>query len=332
LRAKYGIPDVVYDKELITELRRISAGRTIYALSGVSLPGFDNVNFNSLKPVLDSSRVVKTPGELQYMEIAANVSSDAHIVAMKDAKTTGLYEFNYASYFIYYSMNCGLLHQAYLPITAYGKHSAILHYNVPLAKVEGNGLMLIDAGAEYTYGTDISRTFPVNGKFSDKQKVVYNMVLNTVLQIESLIKPGVKFSQMASLSKDLITRALLEADFVRGSLQELMQVGISNYFYPHGLGHSVGIDVHDPGRIEDLAPNMIITIEPGVYFNEVLLEQGITAHERYFNVEKCREYLADNFGGVRIEDMVQITENGVKVLSWVPKTVEGIEEIMAKPL
>jgi len=262
------------------------------------------------------------------MEIAANVSSDAHITVMKDSKTTGLYEFNYAAYFEYYTTNCGLLHQSYLPIVAYGKHSAILHYNVPLAKVEGNGFMLIDAGAEYTYGTDITRTWPVNGKYSENQALIYNMVLRTVLELENDLKPGARMSELSARSRELITRELLVADFIRGTFSDLMQNRIYSYFYPHGLGHSVGIDVHDPGSIENIGKDMILTIEPGIYFNEVLINKGIRENGRFLNIPKCLDFVNQNFGGVRIEDTCHVTETGMRVLSWVPKTITEIEKIM----
>jgi len=334
LREKYGIADVIYSTELISELVKITQGgkRVIFTLPGVTIPGFENINDSRLRSILGTSRVVKTRNELRYMEIAANVSSDAHIAVMKDSLPDGLFEYNFANYFKYYTMSCGLLHQSYLPIVAYGKHSAILHYNVPLAKVQGNGFMLIDAGAEFTYGTDITRTFPVNGKYSVKQTLIYNMVLDVVLQIEKQIGPGKRWSLMSAMSRDLVTKALLDNGFVKGTMEELMANRIYTYFYPHGLGHSVGIDVHDPGSIENILPNMVLTIEPGIYFNQVLIEKGKRENERFLNIPLCEEYLAENFGGVRIEDTIRITENGMEILSLVPKSITEIEKIMAKEL
>jgi len=326
---KYGIADVLYDTEMMAELRKISAGKTIYTLKGTTIPGFNNVNDALLLPVLSGSRVVKTSLEIKWMEIAANVSSDAHVAVMKDS-SAGIYEYNFAGFFEYYTKSCGLLHQSYLPIVGYGKHAAILHYNVPLSKVGNDGLMLIDAGAELTWATDITRTFPVNGKFSEKQKLIYNSVLQIVLHLEAIVKPGVRFSELGLKSRELATRYLLEAGFIQGNFDELMRNAIYSYFYPHGLGHSVGIDVHDPGSIENLQQNMVLTIEPGIYFNEVLLNQGFTDKGQYFNKPKCSEFLSDNFGGVRIEDTIRVTADGMKVLSTVPKTVEEIEKIMAK--
>jgi len=224
------------------------------------------------------------------------------------------------------------MHQAYLPICAYGKHSAILHHNLPFGIVDGNGLMLIDAAAEYTYSTDITRTFPVNGIFSDKQKLIYQMVLDIVLEIESEIRPGTSFTYFRTRSQELVTQHLLAADFIRGPYNELMARRIYSYFYPHGLGHSVGIDVHDPGSIENLRENMVLTIEPGIYFNEVLLREGFRENGPYLNIPKCQEYISENFGGVRIEDIIRITATGMKVMSYVPKTIAEIEQIMAKPV
>jgi Xaa-Pro dipeptidase len=332
IQERYGHDLVIYTDDIVDKLQEISnnGARTIYIHPSQTLPDFPNVNSTVLPEVLGASRIVKTNSEVALMRISAKVSSDAHIMLMKDSQP-GLYEYNYSGYFEYYSASCGLQHHSYLPIVGSGNRSAILHYNTNRYQVTNGDIILIDAGSEFRgYGTDITRTFPVNGQFSPAQTLIYEIVENIVNDIESILKPGIRWSDMNTLSRHSVVSALLEAGFLKGDLTELIANEMWYYFYPHGLGHSVGIDVHDPGFRGILQENMIITVEPGIYFNKAFMMLGLndTIAKNYMVEDKILSYLNNNFGGVRIEDTVLITSTGIENLATVPKSIPEIEEIM----
>jgi len=330
----YGNDVVVYTEDITEQLNIITNNgqQTIYLLPSQNLPDFHNVDQTQLIPALGASRVTKTASELVLMRLAARVSSEAHINLMKDSQV-GLYEYNYEGYFEYYTASCGLQHQSYLTICGSGNRSAILHYNTNRYRVNNGDFILIDAGAEFRgYGTDITRTFPVNGRFTVEQVLIYNMVLSVVLEIESILKPGVLWGSINTLAQQRICRALLQAGFLRGNLDELIANRMWYYFYPHSLGHSVGLNVHDPGLSQSspLEANMVVTVEPGIYFNTAFMTQGLNdpIAKNYMVAEKILFYLNLNFGGVRIEDTVIITSTGIEQLATAPKTVADIEAIM----
>jgi len=265
--------------------------------------------------------------------VAAKVSSDAHIALMKDV-TAGLNEFNLQAYFLYYSNNCGLLHQSYSPIVGSGNASAILHYTANNRWIQDGSLILVDAGAEYLgYGADITRTYPENGKFSADQKLIYEMVLNAQDAVENMMKPGTKWSDMDTTAKTIISQSLLDAGFLQGTLADIMKYRVYGLFYPHGLGHFLGLDVHDPGVYPStLKKNMVLTVEPGIYFNSAFIQSGLNDPniKPFLVMDKINAILNSNFGGVRIEDDVIVTDTGVELISQVPKTVHDIEELMKK--
>jgi len=328
----YGNDLVIYTEEIVTKLREISrnGAKTIYLLPQQTLPEFPNVDNDTLIKVLASSRVTKTESELTLMRIAAKVSSDAHLMLMKDSQV-GLYEYNYGAYFVYYTGSCGLTHQSYEPIVGAGNRSAILHYRAKRAQTIEGDVLLVDAAGEFRgYDSDITRTFPVNGKFSPALTLIYIIVEKTQRKILSLVKPGASFREFQTIAQQAITRKLLEAGFLQGPLDALITNSMWSYFYPHGLGHSVGLDVHDPGLNDILQENMVITIEPGVYFNRAFVEKGLKdpVAGRYIVVDKVMEFLDSNVGGVRIEDTIVVTEDGHENLASVPKSISEIEAIM----
>jgi len=264
------------------------------------------------------------------MRIAAQVSSDAHVNLMKDS-AVGLYEYNYGGYFEYYTASCSLQHQSYLPICGSGNRSAILHYNTNKYQVKDGDFILIDAGAEFRgYGTDITRTFPINGQFSPAQTLIYEMVEDIVNEIESILKPGVLWADLQTRSFHAVTSSLLSAGFLVGNIDELIANQMWYYFYPHSLGHSVGLDVHDPGNKAIIQENMVLTVEPGIYFNRAFIYEALndTIVRNYLNAVKIFSYLDANFGGVRIEDTVVVTKTGIENLTKVPKSIPEIEELM----
>jgi len=333
LKAEYGPDHVILEDQLVTLLKDLSndGQKTIYQLNDQVLPApFPKVDKTTLRIILSGSRVTKTQLELSLMRTAALVSSDAHVALMKDS-AVGLFEYNYGAYFVYYTTSCGLLHQAYVPIVGSGNRSAILHYNTQRARTTNGDFILIDAGAEFRlYGTDITRTFPVNGKFSPNQKLIYEMVEQVVDEIEALMRAGILWSDVQTIADHGVCQKLLEAGFLKGNLETLISNRVYRYFFPHGIGHSVGLDVHDPGSIAVLQENMVVTVEPGIYFNRVFMEDALTdpVIREFIVVDKVLGFLDANFGGVRIEDTVVVLKNGIEHITTVPKSVVEIEIIM----
>jgi len=336
IQAKYGVDAVYYSNTIDAKMTSITNNKTriVYIIPGTTFQNMDTFKLDksSLLPIISSSRGVKTQSEIALLRVAATVSSDAHIVLMKDCRPD-LFEFNLGSFFLYYTGSCSLEHQAYLPIVGSGNHSAILHYQSNKALMQDGQFVLVDAGAEYMgYGSDITRTYPVNGKFSLEQKLIYEMVLNIVIDIESKVKPGVSFYSLYSSSYSQVCSQLLQGGFLIGTVPDLVSNGICALFYPHGLGHSVGIDVHDPGMAGTLQEGNVLTIEPGIYFIKALLEPAMAdpVKAKFLQVDIIKKLLEMNFGGVRIEDDVLVTKTGMELLSPVPKTVAEIEALMSQ--
>ena len=210
-------------------------------------------------------------------------------------------------------------------------------------------MCLFDMGGEYfRYASDITCSYPANGKFTEFQKVIYNAVLKSGIDVMAAMKPGVSWPAMHLLSDKVHCEELLAAGVLKGSIDDLMSNNIGALFQPHGLGHFMGIDTHDVGGYPKgvergtqaglkslrcgrvLEAGMCITVEPGIYFIPAILEPACEdpAKAQFLNVELIKANLG--FGGVRIEDNVILTEDGIELLTDVPRTVEDIEAFMAK--
>uniref|UniRef100_A0A1I7YBA8 Peptidase_M24 domain-containing protein n=1 Tax=Steinernema glaseri TaxID=37863 RepID=A0A1I7YBA8_9BILA len=279
----------------------------------------------------------------------------AHIDVMKSIKSD-MYEYQGESVFRHHSyFHGGCRHLAYTCIAASGENGSILHYghaNAPNNRLLKDGDMcLFDMGPEYNcYASDVTCSFPVNGKFTEKQKIVYNAVLKANKAVFEAAKPGVRWSDMHLLSEKVILTDLAAAGIVKGDVDDMVAKRLGAVFQPHGLGHFIGLDVHDVGgylgdalprfklpglrslrTTRTLQERMVITIEPGCYFIDGLLNKALDDPElsEFLVPEKIAEYRG--FGGVRIEDVVCIWENGNENLSKdVPRTIEEIEETMKK--
>ena len=274
-----------------------------------------------INPILYEMRLIKSPFEIAQMQTAARISCEAHKCAMKYAKP-GMLEYALEGELLYVMQRAGC-QVAYNSIVAGGKNACILHYtenNEPLSDGE---LVLIDAGAEYQYyAADITRTFPVNGRFSEPQRQIYEVVLKAQLAAIEQMCPGNLCRDYHRAAIKVLTQGLVELGILSGDVAELIKDKAYLRYYMHGTGHWLGMDVHDVGSYSDpeksvteraLAPGMVLTVEPGLYIPPD--DQGVPAQYRGI--------------GVRIEDDVLITESGHRVLSAdVPKTVEGIETLM----
>lgn len=209
-------------------------------------------------------------------------------------------------------------------------------------------MCLFDMGGEYyCFASDITCSFPANGKFTEDQKAIYEAVLKSCRTVMSTMKPGVWWPDMHRLADRIHLEELTRIGLLSGSVDAMLQVHLGAVFMPHGLGHFLGLDVHDVGgypegveRIDEpglrslrtarhLEPGMVLTVEPGIYFIDHLLDQALAdpAQACFFNHEVLQRFR--NFGGVRIEEDVVVTNSGMELLTCVPRTVEEIEACMA---
>ncbi|XP_060066154.1 xaa-Pro dipeptidase-like [Ylistrum balloti] len=318
------------------------------AFDGISEFTLDNTK---LHPQIMECRVLKTDEELEVLRYSNQLSSEAHKEVMKSIRP-GMYEYQLESIFRHYCyFNGGARNLAYTCICGTGDNGSVLHYGhagAPNSKQVNNGDMcLFDMGSEYCcYASDITCSYPANGKFSQKQRNIYEAVLKSSRAVMAASKPGVSWVDMHLLADRTHLEELKKLGLVQGDVDEMMKVRLGAVFMPHGLGHFMGIDTHDVGgypegteRIDQpglrslrtvrrLEHRMVITVEPGIYFIDVLIDAALNNPEqaRFLVREQIDQYRG--FGGVRIEDDITITEDGMECLTCVPRTVEEIEAIM----
>jgi len=306
-----------------------------------------------LHPEICELRVIKTDMELEVLRYTNRISSEAHKEVMRRVQP-GMYEYQMESIFQQYAYsNGGMRHVSYTCICGTGNNASILHYGhagAPNDKLIRDGDMCLnDMGGEYyCYTSDITCSFPANGKFSEDQKTIYNAVLKANRAVLAECRPGTLWSDMHKLAERSYLTSLREAGLLTGDIDAMMAVRLGAIFQPHGLGHLLGLDVHDVGgypegveRIEepglrslrttrDLLQGMVLTIEPGIYFIDHLLDQALANPDqaKFLVVDEIDRFRG--FGGVRIEDDIAITADGVELLTCVPRTVEEIEALMAE--
>jgi len=303
-----------------------------------------------LYQALSETRVIKTQQEIDIMRFVNRTASDAHVRVLRNAKA-GLKEYQIEALFKFHAFErCGARFMAYDCICASGRNSATLHYICNDNVLVDGALLLADMGAKYYgYCADITVTFPINGKFTKKQKEIYDAVLDAQNAVKSAIKTGVKWEDMHLLAERTINTHLIKLGIIKDTpLDELENKRVGAIFFPHGLGHLIGLRVHDigaylkgyPERFQTaglkslrtrrtLAKGICITVEPGCYFVEYGLGQAKSNPElsKYLNWDKVEEY--KEVGGVRLEDVVCITDDGYECLSDVPRTTEQVEKCMA---
>ncbi len=276
-------------------------------------------SFVDPRPALHEMRLVKSAEEVELLRRAAEISAAGHRVAMSIAEP-GMYEYEVQAELEAVFRREGSPRNGYDSIVASGSNACVLHYVANNAKIKKGDLMLVDAGAEFGhYTADITRTFPVAGHFSEAQKAVYQAVLRCQKKCVALCKPGTTVQKLLETSWRELTKGLVELGILKGSIDKLVEKKAFRPYYMHGLGHWLGMDVHDVGAYEDragkplqLAPGMVTTIEPGLYFGR--------------NDKRVRKEFRGI--GVRIEDDVLVTKDGPDVLTdGVPKEVRDIEEL-----
>ena len=265
-----------------------------------------------LNPFISEMRLIKDKEEVKNMQDAADLASEAHISAMR-AASPGLYEHNIASVYDSQFTN-GNSEHSYPPIVASGENACILHYNENNQELKDGDLLLIDAGCEINgYASDITRTFPVNGKFSEAQREIYGIVLSAQKSAIHTIKPGVSCNKPHETACQIITDGLIKLGIMK-SPEDLTK------FYMHNTGHWLGLDVHDVGsklvneEFREFKSGMVTTVEPGIY-----IRRDDKIDPRYWGI------------GVRIEDDVLVTASGNHVLSKkAVKDIDEIEQLMSR--
>ncbi|MEX0995121.1 MAG: aminopeptidase P family protein [Balneolaceae bacterium] len=351
IRGDYKPDHLHYDQDLPAVLKDLQPS-VIYCLNetqGEYLEDLDRgfkVETESLPDAITYCRCIKSNWELDQLREAARVNNYAHHKVLEALKP-GLYEYEMKALFEFHQMEQGLLQDAYNGIHASGPNSAILHYVENTRQMQDGDLYLIDAGFEYNgYSSDFTRTYPVNGTFSGDQAAIYRTVLSAHEAAIEAAKPGVRMEDLHILSARIILEGLKDVGLIKGEMDDLMENDLFALFFPHGLGHFLGLDTHDVGgypkgvdRIErpglrylrtrrELLPGMVITIEPGLYFIPALLKPALEDDQKkkFLKQDKLESFF--DFGGVRIEDNLIITDKGSENMTDVPKQIKEIETIM----
>ena len=279
--------------------------------------------------ILHEMRVFKSEAEVEIMQRAADIAAAAHVEAMQTARA-GMKEYEVEAMLEASFRRQGAAGSSYTSIVGSGANATTLHYITNQDTLRDGDLLLVDAGAEYQgYASDITRTFPINGKFTGAQRDVYDLVLKTQMSCIDMVRPGVRLEDLKTHSVEMLTEGMVELGLLKGETKKLIEEKKYMQFYMHNLGHYLGIDVHDAGRYyfngesRPAETGMVMTIEPGLY-----ISPDTSNIPEGFNQDVPAKYLGI---GVRIEDDVLVTEKGARVLTHkVPKDAVEIEALMAK--
>lgn len=303
--------DKVFDEVILNAMNKIRGK----IRNGLQSP----LAFVDVTNTIHEMRLIKSPAEIAIMRKAAEISAQAHIRAMQFCKP-GVNEYQIEAEIIHEFQRHGARYPAYTSIVGGGANSCTLHYVNNNQPIVNGDLVLIDAGAEYQYyASDITRTFPANGRFSAEQRAIYEIVLASQLAGIKVARPGAAWPAMQNAIVKVITQGLMDLGILKGRLDDLIEKQAYAPFYMHKSGHWLGLDVHDVGRYRvngkwrTLQSGMVLTIEPGIYISADI--PGV--NKRWHNI------------GVRIEDDVLITKKGHDILSHhAPKNIADIEDLM----
>ena len=277
--------------------------------AGVEVPE----NLVSLDSILHEMRLIKSDIEIEIMRKAGSITCEAHNHAMSSVKP-GMFEYQLEAEYLYTFAKNGARFPAYNSIVGGGNNSCILHYNENNSELNDGDLVLVDAGCEYDYyASDVTRTFPVGKKFTEEQKLIYEVVLEAHKKSMEEIKPGNPWNKTHDKSVEVITDGLNDLGLLQGN-QDYSK------FYMHRIGHWLGMDVHDVGNYKrdgewrDFEPGMVMTIEPGIY----ILDSLEDVDTKWLGI------------GIRIEDDVLVTETGFEILTPdSPREISDIENLKA---
>ncbi|KAJ5232767.1 hypothetical protein N7468_005723 [Penicillium chermesinum] len=343
----YDVDRVLYTTDVNATLASISSSQggkaPVFAIeeqvsSEVKFHGFSATNLSDLKEVIGDERVVKDAYEIALLRKANEISGKAHVAAIK-AGQTATNEREVEAAFIGTCYANESREQSYHGIFASGEGGATLHYTAndkPL--IDSNGQrkknMLIDAAGEYqTYCADITRVIPLDGKFNEETRQIYKIVLEMQEEAIAVLKAGVKWDDVHALTHRVAIRGLLKLGILRGSEDEIFDKRVSVAFFPHGLGHYLGMDTHDTGghpNYEDtdkMFRYLRVRVEPGIYFCRFIIDPVLKDAElsKYIDTAVLDRYWS--VGGVRIEDNLHITKDGSDNLTTAPKALAEVESL-----
>lgn len=301
-----------FDRKILKSLNQVRAK----VRRGVLAPD----QILNIETLLHEMRVIKSDAELALMKNLNRISGEAHIQMMQQSKP-GMFEYEYEAIIRHHCYRHGCRALAYSPIVGSGENACILHYVENSRQTQAGDLVLIDAGGEYEgYSSDITRTFPVNGRFTPEQKVIYNIVLKAQETCLAMVRPGLVWSELQATTIRVLTEGLVDAGILKGQVNSLIEQKAYFPFYMHLAGHFLGLDTHDAGiyfpkgKARILAKGMVFTVEPGIY----IAPDNEQVDARWRGI------------GVRIEDNVIVTETGVEnMTAFVPKSVDDIEALMS---
>src|SRR5947199_1916952 len=276
--------------------------------------------------IIHEMRVFKSSEEIEIMQRAADIAAEAHVEAMKAVRPR-MKEYEVEALIESIFRRHGSAGPSYTSIIGSGANATVLHYISNQGTLRDGDLLLVDAGAEYQgYASDITRTFPINGKFTQAQRDIYDLVLNTQMSCIDMVRPGVRLEDLKTHSIEMLTEGMRNPGCLKGEPAKLIEEKKYMQFYMHNLGHFLGIDVHDAGRYyfkgesRPAEPGMVMTIEPGLY-----ISPDTSNIPEEFNKDVPEKYLGI---GDRIEDDVLVTENGARVLTHKVPKVAGVIEAL----
>lgn len=345
--AQFDVDQVKYAADIESDLALVEGEIHTIDISEWSEPYKQHLTAGSkgLFHGLDEARLTKDAFEIGLMRKAAAISDKLHLAVMLAMPITAN-EGHLHAEFIYHSMRQGSKFQLYDPICCAGPHASTLHYVANDGEITTQELVLIDAGAEWhNYASDVTRCFPINGKFSKEHREVYETVLDMQAQTMALMKPGTHWDSLHLLAHKICAEHLLAMGVLKGvSAEEAVAKNLTVGFFPHGLGHLLGLDTHDVGgrpNYDDADPKlrylrlrrplqegMVVTNEPGLYFNPFLLKD--TLESEHVDQKVLEKYWA--VGGVRIEDDIVITATGYENLTGVTSKIDEVERIVQEGL
>jgi len=351
----YRLGNAAFDGRVIRLMAELRAARS----RGFTTP----VRVEDPGPIIHELRLRRSPAELARQRRACQISRDAHAEAMRFARP-GMYEYQVQAAVEFVFRSEGSPRDAYPSIVASGANACILHYVENQRRMEDGDLLLIDAGCEYGYhASDITRTFPVNGRFTAPQRAVYEVVLQSQLAAIDAARPGVRYEVIHEAARRVIAEGLVDLELLPRSVADSLAMHHYREFFMHGTGHWLGMDVHDVGdyrvrhQSRALEPGMVFTVEPGIYIDperesvtlhlreysedemwERRLRLGVAAAKKLEDEEKAKAATVTHpipreFRGIgiRIEDDILVTADGVDNLTaGTPKTVEEVERTCAE--
>lgn len=302
--------DPTWDRRIMDGINQVRE----QARSGVTAP----VAIRDYRVMADEMRLIKDAGEIELMKRAADISTQAHRLAMQ-ATRPGMREYEVEAELLHTFYRHGAQAPAYTSIVAGGANACVLHYVDNNAELKSGDLLLIDAGCELDgYASDITRTFPVNGKFTPAQADIYQLVLAAQAAAISQVKPGNHWNDPHQAALQVLVQGFIDLRLCQGSVEAVLESGDYKRFYMHRTGHWLGMDVHDVGEYKQagewrsLQPGMVLTVEPGCY-----IRPADNVPEQFWNI------------GIRIEDDVVVTQGGHELLTTAaPKGIADIEELM----